>query len=101
MKHVYDLLGRKFVVLALKMEAVGFSTFLVRDYQVMRRHIAGYHAIGASIATAPYAEMKRSLNFHFIWFQVIIIWKRSTWRSFQLCFRVFSVHWLHETCIKV
>jgi len=81
------------------MEAVCFSGSLECNYQVIWLHISGYHAIDISIFTAPYGEIKRSWNFHFIWLQVIINRERSIWGSFQFRYRVFSVHWLHETCI--
>jgi hypothetical protein len=73
------------------MEAVCFSGSLECNYQVIRLHNTGYHAIDINIFTARYGEIKRSWNFHFIWLQVIINPERSILVSFQFRFHVFSV----------
>lgn len=41
----------------MKIEVVGCSGSLVCNYQVMWRHIPGYHIIDISIVSAPYAEI--------------------------------------------
>jgi hypothetical protein len=70
----------------VKLEAVGFSGTLVRNYQVIWCHIPWYHTIDISVVIARYAEIKSSWNFHFIWFQVVKIGKEVLGVAFSFVF---------------